>query len=99
MATDTEVQPTGVADDADAAGEIESVDFSHPDIMKARAAVYALLLAWAKERREKEATEQAAAAKQTDGKGSCEQACENSDSEYTDRNQNPTPAVTEVGER
>jgi hypothetical protein len=99
MTVETNIQTEGLEERTATADETQSVDFSHPDIMRARAAVYALLLQWAKERKEKEAREQAIATAQTDGKHTCEQACENPDSEYTDRNQNPTPADTEVGER
>ena len=99
MTADTKIQTEGRKERAATADETQSVDFSHPEIMRARAAVYGLLLQWAKERKEKEAREQAIATAQMDGKHTCEHACENPDSEYTDRNQNPTPADTEVGER
>jgi hypothetical protein len=99
MTVDTTVQVSGIDERAAMPGEMEPVDFSDPDIMRARAAAFALLLQWAKERKEQEDQEQGALAHQSDQQGTVEQACENLECEYTDGNQNPTPADTEVGKR
>jgi hypothetical protein len=99
MAQETKQQAESHQERAETADKTHSVDFAHPEIMRARAAVYALLLQWARERKEKEATAQTTSAHQSDEQASGEHVCENSESEYTDRNQNPTPAVTEVGQR
>lgn len=63
------------------------LDFSAPDIMRARAAAYALLLRWAKERKDAETKALAQGRQQRNGERSPEQICQNADNEYTDRNQ------------
>jgi hypothetical protein len=97
MTIDTATESSRSGETSTMLSEMERVDFSHPDIIRARAAAYGLLLQWAKERRQarKQASQEQPAGKQD----AREQICDMPDSEYTTRNQNPTPADTEVGQR
>jgi len=73
------------------------IDFSHPDIVRARAKVYALLLAW---RREREAQGKRTVDEGQDGLVNVRTNLRNSaDPVYCVETESPTPAATEAGQR